>query len=155
VAPATDLPFVIREGLHVWLTPPPRGVREGIIEGVRQGPKGVLVKIEGIDSIEAASATRGCLLMVQPHDVPELDEFEPEPEVLGMSVRTDEGRELGCIVETIETGANDVWVVRDDAGTEVLLPVIDDVVLEIDPEAATAVVHLLPGLIEDEGGGPS
>ena len=66
------------------------------------------------------------------------------------SLRRDEERgELGVIDEIIVTGANDVWVVRGGPLGEVLIPVIDDCVLEVDTETRTARVRLLPGLIEE------
>jgi 16S rRNA processing protein RimM len=53
------------------------------------------------------------------------------------------------VTDVIVTGANDVWVVEGRFG-QVLVPDIDDVVGEIDEEAGTVSVTLLPGLIEDE-----
>lgn len=150
MAAAADLPFVIRKGLHVWVTPPPRGVRDGVIEWVRSGPKGPLVKIQGIDSMELAATTRGCTLVADPADLPELDDLEESLDPVGLVVTTDTGVLLGTVVELIVTGANDVWVVHGDAHGEVLLPVIDDVVLELDEETRTVLVHVLPGLIDEE-----
>lgn len=149
VAPATGLPFVVREGLHVWITPPPAGVRDGVVESVRSGPKGPLVKIRGVETIDDAALIRGCSLVARPQDLPELEGLDGDDPV-GLQVVTDSGIELGTVVELIETGANDVWVVHGDVHGEVLLPVIDDVVLELDVQARTVLVHVLPGLIEGE-----
>jgi 16S rRNA processing protein RimM len=49
-------------------------------------------------------------------------------------------------VEILETGANNVYVVRNEAGHEILLPAIPDVVLETDPARRVMRVHLLEGL---------
>ena len=49
----------------------------------------------------------------------------------------------------MQTGANDVYVVTDEAGHEILLPAIADVVLDVDLDLKTMKVHLLPGLVED------
>ncbi len=67
--------------------------------------------------------------------------------ILGVRRRS-AGTWASC-VETIITGANDVWVV-DGAFGEVLIPVIDDVVLDIDEQERTIRVALLPGLLEDD-----
>ncbi len=150
MASATGLPFVIHEGLHVWLTPPPPGVRDGVIQSVRSGPKGPLVKISGIDDIDSASRTRGCALVARPADLPELEDIEVADDPVGLELHTDTGEFLGMVVEVIETGANDVWIVQGGDFGQVLLPVIDDVVLQIDEEARTALVHLLPGLVPDK-----
>jgi 16S rRNA processing protein RimM len=53
-------------------------------------------------------------------------------------------------VDVIETGANDVWVVQGTRFGEVLLPVTDEVVLDVDDASGTAHVRLLPGLIDGE-----
>jgi 16S rRNA processing protein RimM len=63
----------------------------------------------------------------------------------------EQGLALGELVEIMETGANDVYVVRPDNDPEILLPAIDDVVLEIDLGKKTMRVHVLPGLIPPPG----
>ena len=62
----------------------------------------------------------------------------------------EDGQELGKLAEILETGANDVYVVTRDGGTELLLPAISDVVLDVDLPRKTMRVHLLPGLIREE-----
>jgi 16S rRNA processing protein RimM len=57
--------------------------------------------------------------------------------------------DLGRIEETIVTGANDVWVVHGSYG-EILIPVIDEVVIEVDEDDRTVSVTLLPGLLEED-----
>ena len=131
VAPAADLPFLLSEGLHVWLVPPPAGVRDCLIESVRPGPKGPLVKLTGIDDPNVAVSLRGVELCVSADTLPP-DLARPPFDPVGLRVVTLSGVELGRVEDSIETGANDVWVVRGDAHGEVLLPVIDDVVLDID-----------------------
>jgi 16S rRNA processing protein RimM len=56
------------------------------------------------------------------------------------------GNPLGELVEIIETGANDVYVVRDESGKEILLPAISSVVLELDLSPRVMRVHMLEGL---------
>ena len=59
------------------------------------------------------------------------------------------GTSLGEVTGIMETGANDVYVVTNNAGQEMLLPAISDVVLDIDLTSKTMKVHLLPGLVDD------
>jgi 16S rRNA processing protein RimM len=151
VEPAADLPFVLPIGLEVWFVPPPAGVRCGQIENVRRGPKGPLIKVSGIDDIGTAQKLVGADIMVRSEDLPDAW-FEPVEEAddpVGLSVTDVERGLLGEIVELIVTGANDVWVVDGPYG-EVLLPVIDDVVLELDWAARSVSVRLLPGLLPDD-----
>jgi 16S rRNA processing protein RimM len=54
---------------------------------------------------------------------------------------------LGKLEEIIETGANDVYIIRTESGEEILLPAIDSVIKEVDLENNRMIVHLLPGLI--------
>jgi 16S rRNA processing protein RimM len=70
VASVADLPFVLHEGTEVWFVPPPAGLRAGVVEGVRQGPKGPLVKFSGIDTIDSSSALRGAEVLMRASDVP-------------------------------------------------------------------------------------
>lgn len=153
VEPAADLPFVLPVGLEVWFVPPPAGVRTGRIENIRRGPKGPLVKVSGIDAIDAAQKLVGAEIMARTDDLPAgWDEpIEEDAEPIGLTVTDAERGLLGKVVEVIVTGANDVWVVEGPFG-EVLLPVIDDVVLAIDWEAETVQVKLLPGLLPDDVG---
>ena len=66
-------------------------------------------------------------------------------ELIGMSVISDEGEVLGELVQVIETGANNVFVINGSRG-ELLIPDTAEVVLAIDFEARLMTVHLLSGL---------
>lgn len=153
VAPATGTPFDSLIGAQVWFTPPPLGVRSSAIVDVRPGPKGPLVLFDGIDSISSAQGLVGTQVLVARESLPEGwgDEVEDEG-VEGYSVVDVTRGVLGEIVETIITGANDVWVVEGPYG-EVLIPVIDDVVICVDEDEATIEVRLLDGLLDEEGEG--
>ena len=151
VEPAADLPFVFPVGLEVWFVPPPSGVRTGRIENIRRGPRGPLVKVSGVDDIGTAQTLIGADIMVRTEDMPAewLEPPEEDLDPVGLSVSDVERGLLGEVVELIVTGANDVWVVEGPFG-EVLLPVIDQVVLEIDWESRTASARLLDGLLPDQ-----
>jgi 16S rRNA processing protein RimM len=140
-----DLPFDRLTGIEVWVVPPPVVFRTSRIRGVRPGPKGPLFSLEGVDDISTADTLRGCILLARTEDVPE---FEPEFDPVGYSVIDGVRGLVGTVTDVIVTGANDVWVVEGPFG-EVLIPVIDDVVDEIDEDAMTARITLLPGLIEE------
>ena len=65
-----------------------------------------------------------------------------------IKVETDEGMDLGVLTDVLQTGANDVFVVKMDDGNEVLIPYIEQCVPEIHPETGKVTVHLLPGLLD-------
>jgi 16S rRNA processing protein RimM len=84
---------------------------------------------------------------VRATDVPSLPEGKLyQHELFGFQVVDENGDSLGALVEIIETGANDVYVVRNESGKEILLPVIPSVILETDPARQLIRVHLLEGL---------
>lgn len=67
-------------------------------------------------------------------------------QIEGLQVYTEEGEHLGKVVEVMFTGANEVYVVRNEDGAELLLPAIADVVQSVDLDAEKIVVRLLEGL---------
>jgi 16S rRNA processing protein RimM len=69
-------------------------------------------------------------------------------QLTGVSVETESGEWLGQVVQVLETKANDVYVVHGPWG-EVLLPAVEEVVLELDLELKRMVVHLLPDMLPD------
>lgn len=86
-------------------------------------------------------------------DRAQLPELPPDEfywtDLVGLQVVTEAGVPLGELADIIETGANDVYVVRKE-GREVLVPALEDVVLEVDLEAGRMTVSLPEGLLEDE-----
>lgn len=137
-------------GVEAWVVPPPAGARSTRILSHRPGPKGPLLTLAGYTSIDEAQTLTGRELLVRTADVPDgWGETVEEPDVLGTRVHDEAHGDLGRIVETIETGANDVWVVEGRFG-EVLVPVIDDVVVSAEEGADEFVVRLLPGLLPGE-----
>jgi 16S rRNA processing protein RimM len=86
--------------------------------------------------------------VARPADLPEEWGDEADNEIGLRVIDVDRG-DIGTVADVIVTGANDVWVLRNGPYGEVLIPVIDDVVLEIDEVEGTASVRLLPGLIDE------
>ena len=69
-------------------------------------------------------------------------------DLVGLTVESDEGMPVGILTDVLQTGANDVFVVKTEAGDEVLIPYIEQCVPEIHPETGKIMVHLLPGLLD-------
>ena len=59
---------------------------------------------------------------------------------------TDDGKEYGELKEVLQTGANDVYVVETIEGKEMLLPVIEECILDIDVDNKVVTAHIMPGL---------
>lgn len=121
----------------------------GVI-GARRHREQLLVRLEGINSRDDVDPYRGQLLMVSLEDAVPLDDDEYYIfQIIGAAVVTTEGEELGQVQEVLETGANDVLLVRGGIYGEVLIPDIPDVVLNIDLKNARITVALPPGLIQN------
>jgi 16S rRNA processing protein RimM len=107
----------------------------------------VLAHFEGVDDVEAASALTNGELLADTAELP-----DPGPgqayafQMVGLVVRTEEGRALGTLEAVIPTGAHPVYVVRGER--ELLLPAIPDVVREVDLEQRTMTVRLPAGIEE-------
>ncbi len=116
------------------------------VETVRLHKGAALFKLAGCDDRNAADQLRGMLVQIAREDaVPlEPDEFY-EHQIVGMTVLEEDGTALGQVSEIISTGANDVLVVLGPEG-ELLLPLIEQVILEVDLEQDHMIVHLLEGL---------
>lgn len=102
-----------------------------------------IVTLAGIADRDAAEALRGQAVFVTAL-TRERDGWWTD-DWLGFSAVADTGEALGRVTEVIHTGANDVLVVVS-AGPELLLPVIADVILNVDVEQRLLTVHVLDGL---------
>lgn len=146
---AGDLPFALYEGLEVCVVPPSLyGPRELTVECIDESSDNIfLVQFEGIDSIDDAEQIVGRYLLAKTDD---LDPYDYEQyEEIGRSVIDERYGALGEIVEIIFTPANDVWVVNGAHG-EVLIPVIEDVVLDIPEDVNESIrTRVMDGLVEE------
>ncbi len=125
------------------------GWRELEVESYRKFNEFVLLKFFRIDDLTAASSLGRGLLMIPRSERPQpangryyYDQIE------GLKVYTTEGKYLGAIDRILETGANDVYIIKD-ASRELLIPAIKSVIKEIDLEETKMYVEPLPGLLEE------
>ena len=119
-----------------------------IIEEVKYAKNLVLLKIKGIDNINDAEIYKNCYIKIDRSDAVELPEDSYFIiDLIGIKVYTDEGEALGDIIDVFPTGANDVYVVKNELGKQVLLPAIGDVIKNVDIKNKKMVVHLIEGLV--------
>lgn len=109
----------------------------------------VLLKFHDITDRNRAEALRGKELLIRVADAVTLPRGEFYwHEVIGLTVvDATTQAELGRVVDILETGANDVYVVRPPAGREILIPAIKDVVKSIDPGEGRMLIEPLPGML--------
>lgn len=118
------------------------------IEEVKYHKHLVLLKIRGIDDINDTEQYKNCYLKIDRKDAVELSEDSYFiTDLIGIKVYTEENEFLGSIDDIFPTGSNDVYVVKDELGKQVLLPAIKQVIKEVDIENKKMVVKLIPGLI--------
>lgn len=107
----------------------------------------VILKFKGIDDINEVEKYKKAALFVTRVDAVPLGENEYFiADLIGLKVVSDEGEELGTLDDVLQTGANDVYVVKNDKGEEILVPAIKDCVKSVDIEGGEIILHLLPGL---------
>ncbi|HEX6293254.1 MAG TPA: ribosome maturation factor RimM [Herpetosiphonaceae bacterium] len=109
----------------------------------------MIINLSGIDTREAAEALRGQEVYIRQADALPLDEDEYYLHDLpGLRVETVDGAVVGTVKEVIETGANEVLVVTRPEGGEALIPMIKDVVKQLNVAAGLVVIDPLPGMLE-------
>jgi len=141
----TDFPDRIKSGKMIFIGDKHEAAT---LESTRMHANSMLIKLRGHDTPEAAGKFRNQWVYVKAKDVPPLPKGQHyKYELVGLDVVDDNGKALGRLAEILETGANDVYIVRDDSGKDILLPAIPSVILDLDMERRLMRVHLLDGLI--------
>lgn len=124
------------------------GLTEFKIEQVRYVKNMVMLKLAGIDTVEEAEKYRNLYIKILRDQEEELEEGSYYVvDILGCKVNTDANQELGKIVDVFQTGSNDVYVVKDEQGKQILLPAIKQVIKNVDIKNKIITVHLLEGLV--------
>lgn len=123
-------------------------LRTFIIEEVKYSKNLVLLKLKGIDDINAATIYKNCYLKIDRKDAVDLPENSYFIiDLIGITVFSDNNEELGNIVDVYSTGANDIYVVKNELGKQVLLPAIGEVIKNVDIKNKKMIVHLIEGLV--------
>ena len=108
----------------------------------------VILKFKGIDNINDIEKYKGRDLWIPREEAQELEEDEYYiADLIGMDVVLEDGSKFGTLKDVMETGANDVYVVEDAKGEEILLPAIRECILDVDVEKNVMTIHLMKGLI--------
>lgn len=109
----------------------------------------VILKLREFTDMDEAQKHKGQDLLVHRDHAVALAENEYFIcDIIGATVKTDEGEVLGELTEVMTTGANDVYSVKLANGNEVLLPVIPECVLSIDIQKKEVLVHMMKGLMD-------
>lgn len=148
VFPTTDDRARFKKLKEVYIDTGKEKVRMDI-QSVRFFKNMVIMKFKGINNINDIERYKGKDLLIRREQAVSLQKDEYFIcDIIGAKVVSDEGEEIGELKEVLQTGANDVYVVKTTQGKEVLFPVIKSCVLEVDTEEKKVTVHILPGLLD-------
>lgn len=137
----TDFPDRIRSGKRVYVGDNYEPIE---IASVRPSNQALLIRLEGIHSPEDAARLRNMVVFVKAVELPKLPDGEYyHHQLIGLSVITEDGQAVGELSEILETGANDVYIVKTPVGREILLPAIHDVILDVNFDLKQMRVRLL------------
>ena len=137
-----DAPHM-QAGARVWIG----GIGWRIAEA-RPDRGAWLLTLQGVERRDDAEALRDSLVEAPDEAVRRAEDEFFVHELLGLEVVTEAGLELGSIVEVMQPGANDVYVVVGKGG-EVLVPATEEVVRSIDLAARRVVITPLVGMLDE------
>lgn len=147
VYPTTDYPERFEEIKEVLLDTG-RTKLPMEIQSVRYFKNLVILKFKGINDINDIEKYKQCSLWVTRENATPLYEDEYYiADLIGCKVFLEDGSAFGELVQVMETGANDVYVIETTEGKEVLVPAIKDCILDVDIENEKIIIHLLDGLL--------
>ncbi|MFJ4695725.1 ribosome maturation factor RimM [Streptomyces sp. NPDC088766] len=111
----------------------------------------LLLRFEGVADRTAAEALRNVLLIaeVDPRELPEEEDEYYDHQLMDLDVVTKDGVEVGRITEISHLPSQDLFIVERADGSEVMIPFVEAIVVEIDLEEQRAVIDPPPGLIDD------
>ena len=143
VLPSTDDPerFALLKSVFIIIN---KNQIEYTMERTRLHKSFVVVKLRGVDDRTAAEQMVGGILRIPPElALPLMEDEYYHRDLLGLRVVTEAGELLGVLTDILETGANDVYVVRSE-WEEILIPAVKDCIIYVDKECMT--VRLIDGL---------
>ena len=148
VYPTTDSPVRFTKIDKILLRKEKR-LKELHVEKARVQNGLVILKFKEISDINDVEQYKGWELYIDRQDGEELKEGEYYiADIIGITVRDEDGTVLGTVKDVLETGANDVYIVERDGDRDLLIPAIKECILNVDIVENIMTVHLLPGLLD-------
>ena len=138
-----------KKGSKLLITRGNQLIREVVVQSYRNHKNFLLVKFEGIDSVEEEEKLKNLQIKINSDEVGELEENEFYfHQIIGCEVFDENDKNLGEIIDILTPGANDVWVIKGENGREILIPYIEDVVKKIDITSKKVNIEVMEGLID-------
>ena len=109
----------------------------------------VILKFEGIDSLNDVEVYKGASLFVDRKNAVKLQKDEYFiADLIDLTVVDEDGKEIGTLIDVMKTGANDVYIVKNSEEKELLFPAIKECILDIDFDEKKMTVHVMDGLLD-------
>ncbi len=119
------------------------------VQNIRYQKNNLIVKFAEINSIEEAERYKGAVISAERDELGELPEgVYYIADLIGLRVEDEAGRYIGTIKDVFNTGANDIYEIEREGKKPLLLPVIEETVLEVNIAGGFVRVHILEGLEE-------
>ncbi|TET45114.1 16S rRNA processing protein RimM [candidate division TA06 bacterium] len=148
VASLTDFPSRVLELGSVYLVG--KQVKKYRVLAARKHRRGYNLTLSGVDSSEKAKSLMGCYVSVLE------EELEPLPkgtyyefQIVGLVACRENGETIGEVTDILELPGNDVLVI-DGHGKEILVPLVDNFIKEINIEKKRIIITPIKGLIDQE-----
>lgn len=146
----TDYPERIARLKTVFLAESPEAttVKPYQVAGMRMNKGFGLLRLHEINDRDQGDRLRGLFVLVDIENAVPLEEGEFYLyQLIGLNVVTDMGASLGTLVEVLETGANDVYIVDSPTYGEILIPVTPETIVQTDVQSGVLIVKLPEGLL--------
>lgn len=138
VLPETERPAMFRKLKKLFL-----GSRTYDVRSSRPHKNVYIIHLAGVEDRNRAEPLVGTPVEIPAAELPKLPEGEYYYfQLIGLTVVSDTGDTVGTLTEIIETGANNVYVVKTVEGKEIYLPAIPSCILSVQPEEKMMTVHL-------------
>lgn len=152
VFPYTEDPETLINAGQVLLGADPQNVKPYKLQSIKVHGQRLLFRLDGVENREQADKLKGAFVYIPADALPPPGEDEYYwHQVVGVRVLLQDGSEIGLIKEVSNAGAHDLWLVKGPQGKEALIPVIDEVVLEMDLAQGRVVIEPQEGLLEAQG----
>lgn len=121
-----------------------------MVESVKFFKQFVILKFEGIDTLDDILAYKGCSLYVNRAHAVKLQKDEYFiADLIGMEVFDEEDNYIGKLTDVLETGANDVYEITTEDENTYLFPAIKECIKKVDMDNRKITAYVMPGLMED------
>ncbi len=148
VFPTTDDPKRFKQ-LKTVLLDTGKEKKELHLESVKFFKQFVIVKFKEFQTMNEVEGLRQMpLLITRDQAVPCGENENFIADLIDLKVITEDGNELGVLTDVLQTGANDVYIVKMKNGKDLLIPAIRQCILDVDLDNGVMTVHLLEGLLD-------